>query len=248
MTLPTATSTTHQSTTEPPVSQTYPSVESEISNSKEFLRIQGSPVTVVLAEQEQKILRPTPTPSPSFDTRTTSQSIPFQRPVSKLNLSSNSGPVPSLNPEGGSIRPTLSGPDLRPTLPDPSLRPTNSLISPITAFPVPLRPDGAIYAPRPAIPGGHPTYGGQSYSEREDRFQTNFLNPQSLPGQVYTPGQIFQRTGPGQVYPPGQGYLQVPGQNYRGVSYYRTTEAPGFIESIGQSALDLTKGFFSWPF
>jgi len=130
----------------------------------------------------------------------------------------------------------VSANSARPTVPNLA----QSVVSNFSPA-VPNLAQGVVSNFSPAVPTpvSQNTLGDKTFFDREDRFQTNFNNPQPLTGQIY------RRTG--QAYPSGQGFRQVPGQIYRG-GYYRTTEAPGFIESIGQSALDLTKGFFSWPF
>ena len=195
----------------------------------------------------------------------TAPRITFSTPIAAVPVPTqysnpNSDRPVVLNPVRSSVsnfnRPTVSNPP-RPIAPTPAPGKLSTLsahpvvpqsapylVSTHSARPaVPNLSQGAVsnLSPRPVVPTpvSQHTLGDKTFSDREDRFQTNFKNPQPLPGQIY------RRTG--QVYPSGQGFRQVPGQIYRG-GYYRTTESPGFIESIGQSALDLTKGFFSWPF
>ena len=105
----------------------------------------------------------------------------------------------------------------------------------------------------------------------KDPYQTNFVNPAppvrpANPANVPTRNTQYAKNpsipAQQQVDAPQQGFDHSRGQtgNYfvgqvdrqdvaaRPTIYTQQQQPKGFVESVGQAALDLAKGLFSWPF
>ena len=114
--------------------------------------------------------------------------------------------------------------------------------SPPSGYRVNSQPTGQLSGSLPAVntqrlPAGNGQTGSVVYPSAVIPPRDNIYRPGSLPGAGRLPGAGVL---------PGSGGL--PRYTYQEPVYYpQTTENPGIIYKVGETAINFSKGLFSWP-